>query len=181
MKGVHLMDADLDVAIPGAASAIFFNHGQCCCAGSRLYVHERLFDSKKEGAKAVTGGKARDGSGYLVEPTVFVDTKPGMKIVKEEIFGPVVTVTPFAEAGDALVHEANDTIYGLAAGIWTRDLSKAHALAARLKSGTVWINCYNIFDAALPFGGYKQSGWGREMGEAVLDNYLATQAVTISL
>jgi phenylacetaldehyde dehydrogenase len=133
------------------------------------------------GPRAITGGRARDGSGYFIEPTVFVNTKPGMKIVKEEIFGPVVTVAPFEELSDELVSEANDTIYGLAAGIWTRDISKAHLLAARIKAGTVWVNCYNIFDAALPFGGYKQSGWGREMGEAVLENYLNTKAVTVGL
>jgi len=221
---IILEDADLDVAIPGATSAIFFNHGQACSAGSRLYVQERLFDKvvagisdharsiklgsgldpttqmgpmvskiqrdrvwnyieagKRAGAKAVAGGHALDTAGYYIEPTVFVNVRPDMKIVQEEIFGPVVTVAPFKDADDALICQANDTIYGLAAGVWTQDLSKAHLLAARLKAGTVWINCYNIFDAALPFGGYKQSGWGREMGEAVLDNYLATKAVTIAL
>jgi phenylacetaldehyde dehydrogenase len=221
---IILADADLDIAIPGAASAIFFNHGQCCCAGSRLYVEAKVFDrvvegvaeiarkiklgpgldpttemgpmvsetqhkrvasyldaGKQEGAKALVGGKARPGSGYFIEPTVFVNTKQNMKIVQEEIFGPVVTVAPFQGLDDDLVRQANDTIYGLAAGIWTKDISKGHRLAAKLKAGTVWINCYNIFDAALPFGGYKQSGWGREMGEAVLEHYTETKAVTIRL
>jgi NAD-dependent aldehyde dehydrogenases len=221
---IILADADLDIAIPGAASAIFFNHGQCCCAGSRLYAEAKVFDrvvegvaevarkiklgpgldpttemgpmvsetqhkrvasyldaGKQEGAKAVTGGKARPGSGYFIEPTVFVNTKPTMKIVQEEIFGPVVTVAPFQGLDEDLVRQANDTIYGLAAGIWTKDISKGHRLAAKLKAGTVWINCYNIFDAALPFGGYKQSGWGREMGEAVLEHYTETKAITVRL
>ena len=221
---IVLKDADLDVAIPGAASAIFFNHGQCCCAGSRLYVQKDIFEKvvegiaahakaiklgpgldpttemgpmvsetqrnrvcgyldagKQEGARALTGGKAREGAGYFVEPTVFVDTRPNMKIVQEEIFGPVVTAMPFKEMDEDLVREANDSIYGLAAGIWTRDISKAHLLAAQIQAGSVWVNCYNIFDAALPFGGYKQSGWGREMGESVLDSYLSTKAVTVRL
>ncbi|MGH8611121.1 MAG: aldehyde dehydrogenase family protein [Gammaproteobacteria bacterium] len=221
---IILKDADLEVAIPGAASAIFFNHGQCCCAGSRLYVEQGVFDQVvdgvaeaakklkigpgldpetemgpmvseiqrnrvrgylesgfKEGARAVVGGKVKEGRGYFVEPTVLVDTKPEMKVIQEEIFGPVVTAMPFKELDDRLIAQANATIYGLAAGIWTRDLSKAHGLAAQLKAGTVWINCFNVFDSALPFGGYKQSGWGREMGEAVLEHYTETKAVTIKL
>jgi phenylacetaldehyde dehydrogenase len=111
----------------------------------------------KEGAKAVVGGKRKGDKGYFVEPTVLVDTKPNMKVVQEEIFGPVVTAIPFDDPSD-LISQANDTMYGLAAGIWTKDISKAHRTADQLKAGTVWINCYNIFDAAMPFGGYKQSG-----------------------
>ena len=129
-----------------------------------------------EGAKAVTGGKRAGTKGYFVEPTVLVNTNPKMKVVQEEIFGPVVTAIPFKDAED-VVSSANDTVYGLAAGIWTKDISKAHQLAAQLKAGTVWINCYNIFDAALPFGGYKQSGWGREMGKDVLELYTEVKAV----
>ncbi len=216
---VVFSDADVDTAVKGAASAIFFNHGQCCCAGSRLYIESNIFDrvvdgvsqqAKKirvgagmdpqtqmgplvsheqlqrvcgylesgfsEGAKATTGGKRSGNKGYFVEPTVLVNTNPKMKVVQEEIFGPVVTAIPFKDADD-VVSTANDTVYGLAAGIWTKDISKAHQLAAELKAGTVWINCYNIFDAALPFGGYKQSGWGREMGKDVLELYTEVKAV----
>jgi phenylacetaldehyde dehydrogenase len=216
-------DADLDMAVAGAANAIFFNHGQCCCAGSRLYVESKAFDrvvdgvtavAKKikigpgmrpdtqmgplvsdeqlarvtgylqsgiaEGAEAVCGGKRVNDKGYFVEPTVLVNTNHKMKVVQEEIFGPVVTAMPFKDI-DEIRPLANDTVYGLAAGIWTRDISKAHRVASDIRAGTVWINCYNIFDAALPFGGYKQSGWGREMGGEVLKNYTETKSVCVQL
>jgi phenylacetaldehyde dehydrogenase len=220
---IVLDDADIEATIPGAASAIFFNQGQCCCAGSRLFVDKKIFDKvvdgvaqnaskirvrqgfdpdsdmgplvseeqfnkvcgylesgKKEGAKAVTGGGREGNRGYFVQPTVLVNTTDTMKVVQEEIFGPVVTAIPFSDINE-LAAKANDTVYGLAAGIWTRDIKKAHALASKLRAGTVWINCYNVFDAALPFGGYKQSGWGREMGHEVLKNYTEVKSVCAAL
>jgi len=216
-------DADLEIAIAGAASAIFFNHGQCCCAGSRLFIEEKVFDkvvegvskiakeirlgdgfdsttqmgplvSKEqfervcsyinsgtsEGAKILAGGKALPRAGYFVEPTVLTQTASQMKVMKEEIFGPVVAVVPFKTV-EEVICEANNSEFGLAAGIWTQDVTKAHALSAKLKAGTTWINCYNIFDAALPFGGYKQSGWGREMGRQVLDLYTETKSVCLPI
>jgi len=128
----------------------------------------------------VVGGQKLGDKGYFVEPTVLVNTKPHMKIIQEEIFGPVVAAIPFKEV-EEVVAAANDTIYGLAAAVWTRDISKAHRIASVLQAGTVWINCYNIFDAALPFGGYKQSGWGREMGHDALELYTEVKAVCARL
>ena len=220
---VVFADADVNAAIPGSASAIFFNQGQCCTAGSRLFVHKSIFDKvvdgvaqetkkyrigpgidpnnnqgplvskeqldrvcgyldagTREGAKAVVGGRKMSGSGYFVEPTVLVDVKPEMKVVREEIFGPVVTAVPFDDP-DEVIRFANDTNYGLASAIWTRDVSKAHKLAAKLRAGTVWINCYNVFDPALPFGGFKQSGWGREMGYDAIELYTEVKSVCTQL
>jgi len=210
-------------AIEGAAHAIFFNHGQCCVAGSRLYVHQSRFDEvvdgvaeiaksiklgsgmeagtqmgplvseeqlqrvsgylesgKAEGATALSGGGRFGDRGFFIEPTVLINTHGNMKVVREEIFGPVLVAAPFTDL-DEIAAKANDSEYGLGAGIWTKDISKAHALAKKLRAGTVWINCYNVFDAALPFGGYKQSGWGREMGHEVLNSYTQVKAVTALL
>jgi phenylacetaldehyde dehydrogenase len=133
-----------------------------------------------EGARAITGGHQSGSKGYFVEPTVLVDAQENMKVVKEEIFGPVVTAMPFSDP-EEILPRANDSTYGLAAAVWTRDINKAHRMAEQLRAGTVWINCYNIFDAALPFGGYKQSGWGREMGHDVLNLYTQTKAVCANL
>jgi len=219
-------DADMPSAIAGAASAIFFNQGQCCCAGSRLFAHESVFDQvvegvssiagkikmgegldpstecgplvseeqfervtgflksgKEQGAKFSAGGDRYSDRGYFVKPTVMSEVKPGMRVVDEEIFGPVVVAQKFSSDADLdrLAAQANDSIYGLAASVWTRDISAAHKMARRIKAGTIWINCHNIFDAALPFGGYKQSGWGREMGAEVLNNYTEVKAITVKL
>jgi phenylacetaldehyde dehydrogenase len=212
-------DADLECAIAGSANAIFFNQGQMCVAGSRLFVHKSIFDrvvggvadatkkfqigpgidpattlgplvsqeqlervcgyldsGLKDGARAAVGGHKIPGPGYFVEPTILVDVRPEMKVVREEIFGPVVSAVPFSDPAEIL-KLANDTRYGLASAVWTRDISTAHRIAAKLRAGTVWINCYNVFDAALPFGGYKQSGWGRESGQEALNLYTETKAV----
>ena len=220
---VVFADADLDAAVIGAANGIFFNHGQCCNAGSRLYIQDAAFDdvvagvaeqAKKitvgsgldagtqmgplisdeqfekvlgylqsgadEGAEAVVGGGRVGDRGYFVQPTVLTNTTGDMKVVREEIFGPVVCAIPFSDP-EEIVPIANDTNYGLAAGVFTRDITKALRTAARLRAGTVWINTYHVFDAAQPFGGYKESGWGREMGHQVLENYLETKAVCVAL
>lgn len=217
-------DADIEAAIPGAASAIFFNQGQCCAAGSRLFVQEKIYDKvidgiadyarklkvgpgldpstqlgplvsqtqldrvtgflesgTQQGASFATGGSRVGDKGFFVAPTVIVDVQDHMRVVQEEIFGPVLVATRFNDLDDDVIKRANNTVFGLAAGVWSRDVSKIHKVAARLRAGTVWANCHNIFDAAMPFGGFKQSGWGREMGHAALNNYLETKAVCISL
>jgi aldehyde dehydrogenase (NAD+) len=220
---VVFADADLDAAVEGAYFGLFFNQGQCCCAGSRLFVEEKVHDQfveklvkkaksqkvgdpfdmattqgpqvsqeqcdrilgyidagKKEGAKLLTGGKKHGDQGYFIEPTVFDDVKDEMKIAKEEIFGPVMNILKFKDINE-VIKRGNQTFYGLAAAVWTRDIKKAHQIANGLRAGTVWVNCYDVFDAAAPFGGFKMSGFGRELGEYALELYTEVKTVYVNL
>lgn len=216
-------DADLDKAVQIADLGLFLNVGQCCCAGSRLFVHEKVYDKfiekakavvtkkvvgdpfnkdttagpqvdkaqfdkimkyiesgKKQGAKLVTGGERVGDKGYFIQPTIFADVKDDMEIAKDEIFGPVLSVLKFKDM-DEIIKRANKTTYGLAAGVITNDISKAFTFAHNVKAGTVWINCYDAFHASAPFGGFKQSGIGRELGKYGLRQYVQVKTVTMSL
>jgi aldehyde dehydrogenase (NAD+) len=216
-------DADMDAAVEGSHFALFFNQGQCCCAGSRVFVEEKVYDQfversterakrrkvgnpldkateqgpqvddaqfekvlgyvesgKREGAKLMCGGERVGDRGYFVAPTVFADVQDNMKIAQEEIFGPVMSILKFKDM-DELVDRANRTMYGLAAAVWTRDIGKAHQIANSVRAGTVWVNCFDVFDAAAPFGGFKQSGVGRELGEYGLQQYSEVKTVTVKL
>jgi phenylacetaldehyde dehydrogenase len=222
---VVLPDADLDAAAAGAAAGIFYNQGQVCTAGSRLYVHKSAFDrvvgavadranaikvgpgldesnemgplvseeqfnrvmgffdsGKEEGARVMAGAERLGNQGYFVKPTVYADTNHDMRMVREEIFGPVIAAMPYDDDDlDKIAAIANDSEFGLAASVWSRDISKALKMAGKIKAGTVWVNSHNVYDAALPFGGFKQSGWGREMGEYAIQNYTEVKAVTVKL
>ncbi|XP_019197325.1 PREDICTED: aldehyde dehydrogenase family 2 member B7, mitochondrial-like [Ipomoea nil] len=216
-------DANIDRAVEDAHFALFFNQGQCCCAGSRTYVHERIYDEfvekakaramrrvvgdpfkkgveqgpqidseqfekvlryirsgKESGATLECGGDRIGSKGYFIQPTIFSDVKEDMVIAQDEIFGPVQCVLKFKDI-DEVIKRANNTHYGLAAGVYTSDIDKANTLARGLRAGTVWINCYDVFDATIPFGGYKMSGIGREKGVYSLNNYLQVKAVVTPL
>jgi aldehyde dehydrogenase (NAD+) len=219
---VVFADADLDAAIEGAYFGLFFNQGQCCCAGSRLFVQEKVYDEfvqkmvakaksrkvgdpfrpdteqgpqvsqeqfdrvmgyiqhgKKDGAKLLVGGERVGNRGYFIQPTVFADVQDEMTIAQEEIFGPVMSILKFKDV-DEVVARGNRTFYGLAAAVWTKDITKALQLANRLRAGTVWVNCFDVFDAGAPFGGYKMSGIGRELGQYALQLYTEVKTVTIA-
>jgi aldehyde dehydrogenase (NAD+) len=216
-------DADMEAAVRGALTGIFYNKGEVCAAGSRLFLEERIHDEfmskltervkglkvgdpmdkttrmgpvvskqqmetvlgyidagKREGARLVAGGSRVGSKGYFIEPTIFDGVSNRMKIAREEIFGPVLSVIPFKSVEDGLA-EGNSTTYGLAAAVWTRDVGKALKAARAIRAGTVWVNAYNLFDAALPFGGFKESGFGREMGSAGLDHYTEVKSVWVDL
>jgi aldehyde dehydrogenase (NAD+) len=223
---VVFADADMEAALRGAMTGIFYNKGEVCAAGSRLLVEQRIHDEfvgklvdrvkglkvgdpmdkttrmgpvvsaqqletvlgyveagRREGATLAAGGervRVGDGRGYFVQPTVFTGVSNGMRIAREEIFGPVLSVIPFKDADDAIA-QGNETFYGLAAAVWTRDVGKALRAARALRAGTVWVNAYNLFDAALPFGGFKESGFGRELGQAGLDLYTEVKSVWVDL
>ncbi|KAL8292701.1 hypothetical protein RQP46_001313 [Phenoliferia psychrophenolica] len=216
-------DADIEQAAGWATFGLFFNHGQCCCAGSRVYVQEGIYDKflalltqkvealkvgspfaadtfqgpqtsklqydrimahvqsgKEEGATVHTGGERHGTEGFFIQPTVFTNVKPDMRIVKEEIFGPVVVVSKFKDEAD-IIAQANDSMYGLAAAVFSRDITRAISTAHKLQAGTVWVNCYNQLHSQVPFGGFKQSGIGRELGAYALANYTSVKAVHINL
>ena len=216
-------DADLDKAVEGAYFGLFFNQGQCCCAGSRLFVEEKIYDEfvaritakakarkvgdpfdrsteqgpqvsqeqfdrvmgyidagRRDGATLLTGGQRCGDRGYFIQPTVFSDVKDNMKIAQEEIFGPVMSILKFKNI-EEVIERGNKTFYGLAAAVWTRDIQKALRMSHALRAGTVWVNCFDVFDAAAPFGGFKMSGIGRELGEYALQNYTEVKTVTIAM
>lgn len=219
---IVLADADMDQAIDQSSHGLFFNQGQCCCAGTRIFVEEKIYDEfverstekakarkvgnpfdqvdqgpqidgdqfdkimdliesgRKQGAKMTTGGERVGDKGFFIAPTVFADVQDGMRIAKEEIFGPVMQILKFKNM-DELLARAHDTEYGLAASVFTKDLDKAMYLSNSLRAGTVWVNCYDVFDASAPFGGYKMSGNGRELGEYGLEAYTEVKTVTIKI
>ncbi|HMO15437.1 MAG TPA: aldehyde dehydrogenase family protein [Pirellulaceae bacterium] len=216
-------DCDIEAAAKGAHFGLYFNQGQCCCAGSRVFVEEKIHDEfvdriiklnakrklgnpldpsteqgpqvdqnqfdkimgfiergQNQGANLVCGGNRFGDQGYFIEPTVFDDVQDEMDIARLEIFGPVMSILKFKDTNE-LIERANNTHFGLAAAVWTKDITKAHRIAAELRAGTVWVNCYDVFDAAAPFGGFKQSGHGRELGAEGLKPYLETKTVTVAL
>jgi len=216
-------DADIENAISWVNFGIFFNHGQCCCAGSRIYVQSGIYDKfverfkaraiankvgdpfaadtfqgpqvsqlqfdrimgyidegKKAGATVVTGGERHGDKGYFIQPTIFSDVKEDMKIMQEEIFGPVCSIAKF-ETEEEIIQTGNHSTYGLAAAVHTTNLNTAIRVANNIRAGTVWVNSYNMLHHQVPFGGYKESGIGRELGEAALANYTQTKSVSIRL
>uniref|UniRef100_A0A4W5L2W7 aldehyde dehydrogenase (NAD(+)) n=1 Tax=Hucho hucho TaxID=62062 RepID=A0A4W5L2W7_9TELE len=220
---IIMSDANMAEAVEQSHFALFFNQGQCCCAGSRTYVQDTIYDEfmersveraksrvvgdpfsmkteqgpqvdeeqfkkilgyissgKREGAKLMCGGGVAADRGYFIQPTIFGDVQDGMTIAREEIFGPVMQILKFKTL-EEVVERANDTKYGLAAAVFTKDIDKAHYISSGRRAGTVWINCYNVFGAQAPFGGYKYSGNGRELGEYGLDNYTEVKTVTIKV